>query len=471
MTEKGKKGAAKAKAKEKSQPKGKGNTNASLQALGDQGGSVDDRVHRRCTWLNANVFWEGAIDRSAIEALSTVSFRRAMDMCQDIEEKGSENIGNPSAYLQTAVSHEHRMQAGSGYDAGWHDDWRQPSPVWEWEAKEYMDTTIHKRCTWLNTNVFWEGAITEKVIAALSRLSIRQSLDLLADVENKADRVADPNKFLDKAVRRELPGYDDDYWAYPSGSSGGGGYSRAAASNRYVDDGVHKRCTWLNANVLWPGAIDEDAIASLSTIDYRRAMEMLKDIESRGPNGLTHPSSYITASVRHEHEYLTGSYGDDGSYWAEGANKGYISDVIHRRCTWLNANVFWQGAISEAAVATLSELEVWRALEILQDLEWKAGEVQNPSKWIQGSVANQWPSGSYMDSRIHRRCIWLNANIFWQDAIDEEAIRAISSLDYTRAMELCSELEAKGIEKVSEPARYLKTAVRREYATGGGKGW
>lgn len=307
---------------------------------------------------------------------------------------------------------------------------------------------------------FWEYAITDQAIAALSRVSVRRALELLAEVENKADRVFDPSNYLLKAVHRELPGYDDprpryddrDWW----------GYSASGYSGQ-VDDRLHRRCTWLNTNVFWPGAIDEDAIASLSTIDYRRAMEMLNDIEQRGPDRLEHPSSYLTASVRHENE---DPWAKDDYHWSAEASRKYTSDLVHRRCTWLNANVFWAGAISEAAIASLSELEVWRALEILKDLEEKSSEVQNPSNWIQATSENQWPEGSYVEHRVHRRCIWLNSNIFWQDAIDEEAIRAISSLDYAKAMNLCSDLEAKGPEKVSDPSRYLKTAVRREWSHG-----
>jgi len=452
-----------------SQKKNKGSR--ATAALGDspawpvQGNSVDSRIHRRCTWLNCNVFWEGAIDRSAMEGLSSLDFSVAMELCKDVEAKGPDRVANPSAYLQTAVNYEQknpRPSTGEWPNEDW--KWREyEEPYWGSKGgydKEYVDDRVHRRCTWLNANVFWASAISEKAIGALSSLPIPRAMELCMELETKGpDRVANPSGYIEAAVSREVePGWEPQT------------YSRPAYDGSYINDNVHRRCTWLNTNVFWPGAIDEGAIASLSTIDYRRAMEMLKDIEDRGPNGVAHPSSYLVGSVRHEHEYNSGvpSYGSSWSYGKGGkGGKGWdgprYPPVIHRRCTWMNANLFWEGAISDEAVAKLSTLETWRAMEILEDLEWRVGEVQHPTKWIKATVDNQqWLTGNFTDTRVHRRCVWLNMNVFWEGAIDEETIRALSSLDPSRAMDLCADVEAKGPDKVADPSRYLKTAVRRE---------
>eukprot|EP00929_Paragymnodinium_shiwhaense_P034043 TRINITY_DN18566_c0_g1_i1.p1 TRINITY_DN18566_c0_g1~~TRINITY_DN18566_c0_g1_i1.p1 ORF type:complete len:207 (-),score=18.60 TRINITY_DN18566_c0_g1_i1:221-841(-) len=154
--------------------------------------------------------------------------------------------------------------------------------------------------------------------------------------------------------------------------------------------------------------------------------------------------------------------------WQGGTHDEY--DRVHRRCTWLNRVVFWDGAISEKAIEDLYGLGFQAAMEITKALEAEAHDVTDPSDFIwnaihggsRGKGGHGTNYGVDVDSRIEKRCRWLNSNVFGEGAIDKTAISALCSIDFVRAMELCKELEGKGSERVSNPSGYIKAAVSRE---------
>ena len=57
--------------------------------------------------------------------------------------------------------------------------------------------------------------------------------------------------------------------------------------------------------------------------------------------------------------------------------------------------------------------------------------------------------------------MWLNANIFPDRPIDEEAISAMCHLSMARAMELFKDLE-ENAQRVKNASGYLKSAAARE---------
>jgi len=62
-------------------------------------------VHRRCTWLNGNVFSkeENQISSEAINAVAALGLDKAMELLKEVETKGSAKISNPSGYLKAAA--------------------------------------------------------------------------------------------------------------------------------------------------------------------------------------------------------------------------------------------------------------------------------------------------------------------------------------------------------------------------------
>eukprot|EP00928_Gymnodinium_smaydae_P042774 TRINITY_DN28774_c0_g1_i1.p1 TRINITY_DN28774_c0_g1~~TRINITY_DN28774_c0_g1_i1.p1 ORF type:complete len:428 (+),score=81.55 TRINITY_DN28774_c0_g1_i1:93-1376(+) len=230
------------------------------------------RLHRQSTWLNANVFWPGAIDEEAIGQLSTIDLGRAMTMLKEVEGK-ADVVENPSGYLKNAVRRENLYDWSSSRDGWWEESWDDSS----WKPQE-ANTAIHRRATWINENVYWSGAIDRDAILQLSGIDFGRAMDMLRDVEEKAESVDNPSGFLKAAVRRET----------------------YTGSSEEIDERVQKRCTWLNMNVYSKGAIDKDAIAKLSTLTFRRAMAICKDLEEKGKDQITNPSGYAKAAVLRE---------------------------------------------------------------------------------------------------------------------------------------------------------------------------
>eukprot|EP00927_Polykrikos_kofoidii_P053073 TRINITY_DN4721_c0_g1_i1.p1 TRINITY_DN4721_c0_g1~~TRINITY_DN4721_c0_g1_i1.p1 ORF type:complete len:546 (+),score=118.86 TRINITY_DN4721_c0_g1_i1:166-1638(+) len=389
------------------------------QYYGQQETVVSSRLHRRCTWLNANVFWQGAIDEKAIEQLSGIDVGRAMEMLKDLEDK-AELVANPSGYLKNSVRREGRAAGANvgmvsqGY--GYADGGVQP----QYGSAQEVSSRVHRRCTWLNANVFWQGSINEKVVAALSSIDMDRAMEMLQDVESKAQRVSNPGGFLMNACRREgmqNAGYDASYAANTRYDTGY--VEHYAPENTQVNSAVHRRCTWLNANVFWQGAIDEEAVAQLSGIDGGRSMEMLKILESKADT-VANPSGYLKNAVRKEVGARAGTTWDEGGEWG-----------------WLPQN---RGGGCE---------------QQQQGDDWGWSQ-QNR---VAGGGGQQ--QGD-LDERIRKRCTWLNTNVFGIGAIDREAMVALSTLEYGRAMAMCKEVEEKGSNRIANPSGYLKVAVRKE---------
>merc|ERR1719503_60028 len=207
-----------------------------------------------------------------------------MEITKEMEEKGPSEIRNPTRYLKAAVS-RHLQQPGG-------------SQVLE------VDAGVHKRCTWLNNNLFGPGAIDDESMAALtSGMAYGRAMAFLKEMEEKGpEQIKNASGYIKVAVKRE------------GGASGGGAESRASSQNGKngvsrassqsgkggVDSGVHKRCTWLSANVFGLSAIDDGAVAALSSIQFGRAMEICKELEEKGPDSVANPSAYLKAAARRE---------------------------------------------------------------------------------------------------------------------------------------------------------------------------
>lgn len=410
-------------------------------------------VHKRCTWLNANVFGEGVIGTEAISALSSLPWERAMELLKHSEERKGE-LKNPNGYLLAAAQRETSQSAwGAAAQGG--------------SGSGDVYSGVHKRCTWMNANVFGQEAINQDAVAALSCLPWERAMELLKQVEEKKGEMKNASGFLIVAASRDLKG---------GGNGGGGGGAGGAwsASGEDVFTGVHKRSTWLNANVFGQQAISQEAVAALSNLSRDRAMDLLKQVEEK-KDQLNNPSGYLLAAVKRD-------FGDGG-----GKENADVYTGIHKRCTWLNANVFAEGVITQEAVQALSSLPWDRAMELLKHIEEKKGELKNPSgylisavgrdvqrpqqTWSQrgqgaaGAKAGGASGGSWhgVDTGVHKRCTWLNANVFGAGAIDEEAITVLSSLEFNRAMEITKEMEQKGAAVIKNPSSYLKAAAQREF--------
>lgn len=313
---------------------------------------------------------------------------------------------------------------------------------------------LHKRCTWINGNVFPDTPIDKEAIDALGTLDIQRAFHILKQLEEKGEQVKNPSGFLKAAVGREMP----DVTSFTSGVDPST-YTR-----------VRKRCMWLNHNVYQQHmAINDEAVAALSSLDFQRAMELCKELEQKG-DSVKSPSGYIKAAVTRE----GGGMMSAGMMSGKGAGKGGYVPVefdsgVHKRCTWLNANVLAGKEINQEAIFALSMVGWQRAMELCKEVEEKSDEVNNPSRYITAAVTRDMSNGGSHKSskpdvktRVAKRVAWLNENVFTANGIDDAAVAALVTLGFQKAMELCKDLEEKGPKKVANPSAFLKGAVRRE---------
>lgn len=312
---------------------------------------------------------------------------------------------------------------------------------------------LHKRCTWLNGNVFQASPINKEAIQALATIHPMRAMEMLKEVEEKAEKVKNPSGYLKSAAARESP----------------------VSSQISIDPAVEKRCKWLNFNLFKDNKIDGEAIALLSSLGWARAMELCKELETKGEQ-VRSPSKYIKAAAARE---LPTEYHQGNLVSAEPVQAGNSPNadrLVHRRCTWINGNVLQGKEIAQEAIWEMSMLGVDGAMKLCKELEAKAEQIKNPNNYIHAAVSRalggsggevmlagasqQSTSGNY--ERVKKRCTWLSRNIFTNSAINDETVALLANLEFSRAMELCKEIEEKGAEKVANPSGYLGAAARRE---------
>lgn len=227
-------------------------------------------MYKRCAWLNANGFGHAPINQDAMEVLSTLSWERAKELLNQAEAKSAE-LTNPSGYLIQAAKWDVSGLAGS-----------VGGPV---------ATGVQKRCEWMNANLFAPGAISQDAMAALSCLSWGRAMELLNQAEEKKDQMINPSGFLIVACKRDLSRHMN-----AKGGGGKGDKGKGWSGSDGVDAGVHKRCTWLNANIFGKGAINKEAIVALSSLSWERSMELLKQVEENKLE-ISDPSGVLLAAV------------------------------------------------------------------------------------------------------------------------------------------------------------------------------
>jgi len=162
---------------------------------------------------------------------------------------------------------------------------------------------------------------------------------------------------------------------------------------------VHKRATWLSANVFTAKPIDEEAIAAMIGMGAHRAMELFKEVEEKA-DSIRNPSSWLkSAAARegfappeapppplsggHGHGHFRGGGGGHGK-GSHGGGQG--GEKVRRRGSWLNSNVFGDNPIDDDAMSAMEALDLGSAMDLFKDVESKAGEVKNPSGYLQAAV-------------------------------------------------------------------------------------
>lgn len=410
-----------------------------------------DKVARRAHWLSKNIFSDREIDQDAIAAMAGMGFARAMELFKEIEEKAAE-IRNPSQFLKSAARREGLQPPTNGN--GFQQQRGAPATG-----------RLMKRVAWLNDKVFVENPIDDQAIEALASVDLGRAFDLLKEVEAKAAEINHPGKYLKAAVNRSGN-------ATPSGN--GNGMFRDT-------DKISKRVHWMNTN-LFRNPIDEEALGALFGLGAPRAMELLKEMESKVER-MYNPSKFIkVAAIR---EGLAPPGGMIEATPQRNPGRANFAKV-QKRAQWLNDNIFTVTPIDENAIESAASADLGKAMALFKELEEKADEIKNPSAFLQKALrrdAASFPAGQRNAApvaahgvqrnddwvRIHKRATWLSTNVFLNNPIDDDAIVALAGVGITRAMELFKEVEAKGSE-LRNPSGYLVKAARGGNGGNGGNG-
>jgi len=280
------------------------------------------------------------------------------------------------------------------------------------------------------------------------------------------------------------------------------GKSKGAGGGSSDEKLIEKRAKWLNDNLYTKNPVDAEAVAAMQGMGCPRAMELLREIEEKHSR-IQNPSAYLKSAARREgfgppeeptplpKRATSGASRPEppttGPPKGKGKSTSGPSEKVRRRAVWLNNNVFAHSPLDDDALAALMKQDPIYALSVLKDLESKADSINHPSKFLiatlktdgmlfssgppalvgkakgkGGKHASPSQSVATLDyERIDKRAAWLNANVFWKNPIDEEAIAAMKGMGVARAMELFSEVEEKQ-SNLRSASGYLKTAAKRD---------
>eukprot|EP00928_Gymnodinium_smaydae_P037541 TRINITY_DN2603_c0_g1_i1.p1 TRINITY_DN2603_c0_g1~~TRINITY_DN2603_c0_g1_i1.p1 ORF type:complete len:633 (+),score=155.10 TRINITY_DN2603_c0_g1_i1:48-1946(+) len=285
------------------------------------------RIHKRATWLNGNVFTDSPIDEEAIEMLYELGVSRAYDLFKEVEES-ADDVSDPSEWLKQKAGDElgynrrRGKSKGSGKGKGKGDD------------ADY--SKLHKRATWLSKNIFVDCPIDEEAIEMLFELGMSRALELLDRVEALADEVDDPGEWLmEQAEGAEAPA-----------ERGGSGRERGRSSAPPPPPPAPPKASAANRS---PSPISRPAAGRRSYGEDRKGSKGKGKGKGKGKSKSTEEEDYIK---------------------------------VHRRATWLNKNVFQDSSIDEEAIDMMFELGVPRAMQLFEELEEKAADIDSPGEWL-----------------------------------------------------------------------------------------
>lgn len=443
---------------------------------GSQQGNENEKILKRAKWLSDKVCPHNPISNDAIAALMGLGISKAMELMTAIQDG---EVKNPNGWIIAAAKREGLVPPDKEAEAAPSPRGSKGSTKGSGKGGGKDSSKLHRRVTWLNGNVCQDAPINEDALAALGRLELSAALELLKNVEEKSGEIRNPTGYIVGAVNRLAGGGGGGQHQGPP--EGGKGHARGFNPDPDFEK-IHRRATWLSANVFVDKPIEDNAIETLVQLGVPRALQLLKEAEEKAGE-LHNPTAWLGSAARKE---LQGSgaparvMGPPVVYFPPVEDADFSK--IHRRVTWLNFNVFPdRPPIDEEAINAMVAMGVPAALEMLKSLEEKGAEIGNPSGWLKNAAKRkgfmplaQVPEQflpQYGESfqevevavdmeKIHRRAKWLSHNVFPDRHIEQSPLDALANLGTQRAMELFKELEEKAPE-INNPNGWLLAAAKR----------
>lgn len=234
---------------------------------------------------------------------------------------------------------------------------------------------------------------------------------------------------------------------------------------------------WLNKSGRLSDRLSfSEVIGPLSDIDEEAASQILSDLGASGSK-VNNPTSYVLAAASRLRDGGARPGRPDGGARPGrprlGGEAGPRSgDGFKKKIGYLNNNAQLAERISFDDVAgPLSALGDDAAMQILEDLERRAANVNNPTNYILAAAAradgrggadtHAVALGNDIDptGKIGRQVGWLNKHASLQDKVSySDVVEPLSSLDVSSAMKILKDVEEAG-DKIRNPTGYILRAA------------
>jgi len=254
------------------------------------------KVRKTIGWYNHNGGMTGGeiIYKSIKDVVENVDPRETLRILKGLEDKVTE-IRNPTAWLKSQC-----LKVGVE-----------------------LDPKVKKVITWFNNQGKLAADIMYKEVRGpLSQLEMRDQLNIINGLEGKEDQIKEPTKWICAAAVRKAeqtgqgswqPRQSEGKggrpqqkgsWQKPQKGSGKGGSTGKwtggdhSAAAKGLHEKVRKTIGWYNRSGLLQAEIRFDEVAdSLNAISMGQALEILKGLETKGPE-IRNPSNWIIKAAQ-----------------------------------------------------------------------------------------------------------------------------------------------------------------------------
>jgi len=387
-----------------------------------------------------------------------------------------------------------------------------------------LRTKVEQRIQWLNDKAGLNQELNAgEVMDDLVGIGQRHAMDMLKQLEEKADEIRDPTAYIATALKQKQRGAGKD--SRSGGKARGKGEAKprgkkvvktglkASASRRSSarEEGgdrdmekVRKRIAWLNDKAGLNDKLNFDKVGPqlLKSGPVGEVFKILKSLEEsagevRNPNGWV-----LQAANRLAEEGIAPEpkgnkeKGDSKEDWLDQP----LNEQLRAHIYWMNAEVGLKSPIDFDQVAPLLlRLETAEAGEILKRLEENAREVRDPTAYVTKAAersagggkgggkggskgghrrddapeaAPRGGGGSVEEEKLRKRINWLNEHLRFQKPLEFDKVAPdLLKQGYHYALEALNTLEEHA-DTVRDPNAYVVATVRKVAPEGssGGSG-
>lgn len=395
----------------------------------------DEKVAKRVAWLNQFGNLRQSIDWAEVaDILDGLRVAHAMVLLRELEVNAG-TVEDPTDFIKKQVG-------ASGMD-----DVKLPVVGGD------ENSTILQRVALINQNGTLAAPIDcNDVGEDLGRISERDAMQILDDIESKGKSVKDPTGYIKFKLKAKL----------------------AALGTNLEEQGddstkILKRIEWLNDYGGLLKDIDFNRVSvPLSSAGIDHAMTVLKELEDKR-SSITNPTSFIMGAI------------------ASAASKGPAA--VPQRSTGV---VRGTGGTGESSLATLSSLvdllsrrvkktvkltDVAGALDalgpdalrVLREMQEKGLGLDDPVSYIRAKAARYSQATASRDedgeedeiAKLTKRIQWLNKFGGLAKPIHaKEVLGAFYCLGVPQSMAILRELQEKGA-RVPDPTKYIKISIQQ----------